>query len=184
MQQRAEEHDDGAGPAGGVRVDGLQVELRGRQDLQVDAVVDPAGAYADGVEDLEEPEDLLDAGDPAQHGAALVEQGAAEQRDARVLARLDVDGAREATAADHTQMHGSGVTDRHDLAVEGLTDAGDHLKADVLVATLDAIDRALARGQRVGELGLCPATVLTGVTDELADTCEVVVFHGCTLSQI
>lgn len=154
------------------------------QDLEVHAVVDPTGAYADGVEDLQQPEDLLDARHPAQDGAALVEQGSAEQGDARVLARLDVDGAGERMAADHTQMHGSGVAERHDLAVEGFADAGDHLKADVLVAALDAVDSALARGERLGELTLCPATMLTGVTDELADTCEVVIFHDCTLSQI
>lgn len=81
-------------------------------------------------------------------------------------------------------MHGSGVAERHDLAVEGLADAGDHLKADVLVAALDAVDGALARGERLGELTLCPAAVLAGVTDELADAGEVVVFHSRTLSQI
>lgn len=111
VQQRAQEHDDRPGATRGVGVDRLHVQLRGRHDLQVDAVVDPAGADTDGVEDLQEPEDLFDAGDAAQHGAALVEEGAAEQGDAGVLARLDVDGAREAPAADDPQMHGTGVAD-------------------------------------------------------------------------
>ena len=150
----------------------------GRHDLQVDAVVDPAGAHADGVEDLQEAVDLLDAGHPAQHGAALVEQGGAEQRHAGVLARLDVDGAGEPAAADHPQMHRPGVAERHDLAVERLADAGDHLKADVLVAALDAVHGALAGAERLGELRLCPAPVLPGVTDELADAYEVVVCHA------
>lgn len=80
-------------------------------------------------------------------------------------------------AADDAQMHRPRVSQRHDLAVQGLTDAGDHLKADVLVAALDAVDRALAGTERLGELCLCPAPVLPGVTDELADAYEVVVCH-------
>lgn len=78
-------------------------------------------------------------------------------------------------AADHPQVHGPGVAERHDLAVECLTDARDHLKADVLIAALDAVHGALAGGERLGELALCPAPVLTGVTDELADAYEVIV---------
>lgn len=77
--------------------------------------------------------------------------------------------------ADHPQMHGTGVAEGHDFAVECFTDAGNHLKADVLIAALDAVHGALAGGERLGELTLCPAPVLTGVTDELADTYEVVI---------
>jgi hypothetical protein len=46
-----------------------------------------------------------------------------------------------------------------------------------LVAALDAIDGALTGAESLGELGLCPAPVLPGVTDELADAYEVVVCH-------
>lgn len=93
MQQRAEEHDDGAGTAGRVGVDRLHVQLGGGHDLQVHAVVDPAGAHPDGVQHLQQPEDLLDPGHAAQDRTALVEQRTAEQRHTGVLARLDVDGA-------------------------------------------------------------------------------------------
>ena len=178
VQQRAEEHDDRAGPAGGLGVDGLHVQLGRRHDLQVDAVVDPAGAHADGAQHLQQAVHLFDAGDPAQHRAPLVEERGAQQRHTSVLAGLDVDGAGQPTTADHAQVHRTRVAERDDLAVEGFTDSSDHLKADVLVAALDAVDRALAGAERLGELRLCPAPVLSGVTDELADTYEVVVCHG------
>ena len=35
VQQRAEEHDDGPGPPGRLDVDAVQVQYRGRDDLQV-----------------------------------------------------------------------------------------------------------------------------------------------------
>lgn len=81
-------------------------------------------------------------------------------------------------AAHHTQMHRTGVAEGDDLTVQRLADAGDHLKADVLVAALDPVDRALAGAQSLRELGLCPAAVLPCVTDELTDAYEVVVCHG------
>lgn len=87
-------------------------------------------------------------------------------------------------SADHAQMHRPGVAERDDLAVECLADPGDHLKADVLIAALNAIHGALAGGQCLGELCLCPAPVLSGVTDELADAYEVVVCHSERLSHV
>lgn len=78
-------------------------------------------------------------------------------------------------SADHPQVHRSGIAERHDLTVECFTDTGNHLKADVLIAALDAVDGALAGAERFGKLTLRPAPVLTGVTYELADACEVVV---------
>lgn len=152
VQQRAEEHDDGAGADGGLGVDGLHVQLGRRHDLQVGAVVDPAGAHADGVEHLQEAVDLLDAGDPAQYRAPLVEQRGAQQGHAGVLAGLDVDGAGQATAADHAQVHRTRVAQGDDFAVQRFADPGDHLKADVLVAALDAVDGALTGVERLREL--------------------------------
>jgi hypothetical protein len=73
--------------------------------------------------------------------------------------------------------HRTRVAQRDDLAVEGFTDTSDHLKADVLVAALDAVDGALAGSERLGELCLRPAPVLPGVADEPADAYEVVVCH-------
>ena len=87
VEQRAEEHDDGARAAGGRDVDVVEVELGRRDDLEVVAVGQPAGAHADRGEHLEDAVDLLDAGQVAQRRAAPVEQGGAEQRDRGVLAR-------------------------------------------------------------------------------------------------
>ena len=95
VQQRAEEHDDRAGTPRGLLVDRAEVELLGRHDLEVVVVVEPPGLDAEAVEHLEQPVDLLDAGDLAQRGAAAVEQRGAQQRDAGVLRGLDVDRARE-----------------------------------------------------------------------------------------
>jgi hypothetical protein len=75
-------------------------------------------------------------------------------------------------------MHRARVAQGDDFAVQRFTDSSDHLKADVLVAALDAIHGALTGAECLGKLGLRPAPVLTGVTDELADAYEVVVFHG------
>ncbi|GDY62054.1 hypothetical protein SAV14893_014470 [Streptomyces avermitilis] len=74
-------------------------------------------------------------------------------------------------------MHGTRVAQRDDLTVQGFTDSSDHLKADVLIAALDAIDGALTGAERLGELRLSPAPMLPGVTDELADAYEVIVCH-------
>ena len=71
-----------------------------------------------------------------------------------------------------------------DLGVEGLADAGHHLEGDVLVAALDAVHRALAGVEHVGELLLGPPAVLAGVADELADAGQVVLSHAATVSQI
>ena len=75
----------------------LEVELGRRDDLEVVAVGQPAGAHADRGEHLEDPVDLLDAGEVAQRRAAAVEQGGAEQGDGGVLGRLDVDRAGAAS---------------------------------------------------------------------------------------
>ena len=118
---------------------------------------------------LEDPVDLLDAGDLAQRRAALVEQRGAQQGDAGVLARLDVDRAGQHGAAGDPQVHRPGDAERDDLGVEGLADAGEHLEAEVLVSALDPVDGALAGAEDLGELGLGVAAVLAGVADELAD---------------
>ena len=70
-----------------VLVDAAEVELAGGHDLEVVVGVEPAGLHAEAVQHLEQPVDLLDAGDLAQRGAAAVEQRGAQQRDAGVLAR-------------------------------------------------------------------------------------------------
>ena len=56
------------------------------------------------------------------------------------------------TPTDNPQMHRPRVTQRDDLTVQGFTDSGDHLKADVLITALDAIHRALAGAERLRQL--------------------------------
>ena len=129
VQQRAEEHDDGAGAAGGVDVDAREVEAGRGDDLEVVAVGQPAHPDADRGEHLDDPVDLLDAGQAAQRGAALVEQAGAEQGDGGVLARLDRDRAGQLAPADDPQVLGAAVAERDELAVELLADPGEHLEA-------------------------------------------------------
>ena len=65
-----------------------------------------------------------------------------------------------------------------DLGVERGADAGHHVEGEVLVALLDAVDRALAGAEHLGQLGLGPAAVPAGVADQVADTGQVVLSHG------
>ena len=129
------------------------------------------------VEHLEQAVDLLDARDLAQRRAPAVEQGGAEQGDAGVLRRLDVDRARQRGRALDPQVGRAGA-EGDDLGVEGLADAGQHLEGEVLVALLDPVDRALARAEQVGELGLGQSAVLARVADEVADASLVVHSHA------
>ena len=114
----------------------------------------------------------------------LLSSDGAQQRDAGVLARLDLDRARQHRAADDPQVHRAGHAERDDLGVERLADPGQHLQAEVLLAALDPVDRALAGAEHVGELGLGVAAVLASVADELADPVQVVVSHRITVSHI
>ena len=72
----------------------------------------------------------------------------------------------------------AGVAERDELGVQALADAGQHLKAEVLLALLDAGDGALAGAERLGELRSGSALVLAGVTDQGADAGQVVLGHG------
>lgn len=79
-------------------------------------------------------------------------------------------------AAAHTQVRVLGGAERDDLGVEGGADPGEHVEAHVLGTLLDPVDRALARPEAFGELGLGEALVLTRAADERGDLCEVL---GC-----
>ncbi len=173
VQQRTEEHDHRARAAGGRLVDRGEVELGGRDDLEVVVVADPAGRDTEGVEHLEQPVDLLDPGDLAQRRTSLVEQRGAQQRDTRVLRGLHVDGARQRGGAVDAQVRRPGA-EGDDLGVEGSADAREHLEGEVLVALLDAVDRALAGAEELGQLVLGEPAVLAGVADEVADATLVV----------
>ena len=171
-EQRAQEHDDRPGAAGGVDVDGVEVEVPRDDDLEVAAVRRPRGADADGAQHLDDPVHLDDAGDVPQPRGAAVEQRRAQQRDGAVLAGVDVDPAAQGLAALHAQVGALGAAERDDGGVERGADAGQHLEADVLRALLDAVDRGLAGGQALRELGLRQAAVLAGRADQGADVRE------------
>src|SRR5699024_4767027 len=53
-----------------------------------------------------------------------------------------------------------------------------HFEAEVLVAVLDAVDRALAGPEFGGELALGPAAVLPRITDQAADPAAIVFTHA------
>ena len=178
VQQRAEEHDHRAGTAGGGLVD------RGRGRARAGGMISRSlSALSQRVwtprllEHLEQPVDLLDAGDLAQRGPAAVEQRGAQQRDAGVLGGLDVDRAGQRRRAGHPQVGRAGA-ERDDLGVEGGADAGEHLQGEVLVALLDPVDRALAGAEQLGQLLLGQPAVLAGVADEVADPALVVLSHA------
>jgi hypothetical protein len=173
VQERTQEHDDAAGPAGGVDVHVVEVEALGRDDLEVVVGVEPAGLHADAVEHLEDAVDLVDAGDLAQRRAPPVQQRRAQQGDPGVLRRLHVDRTRQDRAADDTEVHRRLATERDELVVEGLADAGEHLDAQVLATLLDAVDGALTGAEGLGQASLGEPTVLAGVADEGSDLAEV-----------
>ena len=173
VQQRAEEHDHRARASCCRLVDRGEVEVGGRDDLQVVVVADPAGGDAEGVEHLEQAVDLLDARDLAQRRTALVEQGGAQQRDAGVLGGLDVDRAGQRRRAVDAQVRRAGA-EGDDLGVECRADAREHLEGEVLVALLDAVDGALAGAEQLCQLVLGEPAVLAGVADEVADATLVV----------
>ena len=96
---------------------------------------------------------------------------------------LTVDAARQRGRAGDPQVGRAGA-EGDDLGVERRADAGEHLQGEVLVALLDAVDRALAGGQQLGELLLGQPAVLARVADQVADAALVVRRHAATVSQI
>jgi len=177
VQQRAEQQQHRARTTGGGLVQVLQVQGRRRSQLQV-AVPDPGRGHPDTAEHLKDPVDLLDAGDPAQHGRAVVEQAGAEQGDRGVLARLDLDRPGQLPTAHHPQVGRPGrAAQLHQTGVEGRPDARQDLQGDVLPALLDPGDRALARAQRERQLLLRQVALRPGVAHERADLLQVALIH-------
>jgi len=127
VQQRPEEHDHRAGAPRGLLVDVVEVELRGRDDLEVVVGVEPPGLHAQAGQHLEQAVDLLDPGDLAQRRASAVEQGRAEQRDPRVLGGLDRDRPGQLGGPGDPQVRGAGP-EGDNLGVERGTDPGQHLQ--------------------------------------------------------
>lgn len=74
------------------------------------------------------------------------------------------------------QVRVLGSAEGDDLGVERGADAREHVEAHVLGALLDPVDRALARAETLGELGLGESLVLARTADERGDLCEVL---GC-----
>ena len=115
VQQRPEEHDDGARPSAGCDVDRGQVDLGRGDDLEVIAVGQPADLHIERGEHLDDAVDLFDPGEVAQGGTALVEQAGAEQADGGVLARLHRDRAGEFRSADDPQVLGTAMAEGDEL---------------------------------------------------------------------
>ena len=177
VHQRAEEHDHRARTAGGGLVDVAEVEVLGRDDLEVVVGVQPAGLHPEALEHLEQPVDLLDAGDPAQRRAAPVEQGRAEQGDAGVLGGLHLDAARSVVGPVTRRWVGplptATISESSASPMRASMSEGE-----VLVAPLDPVDRALAGAEHLRELGLGAPAMLARVPDEVADTSFVVERHA------
>src|SRR5690625_4770349 len=178
VHERPQEHDDAAGATSGLDIDGAQVEGLGHLDLEVVVLVQPPHRYTDRGQHLQQPVDLLDAGDLAQHGGAGVQQRGAQQGHSRVLARLDVDGAAEGGLPLYAQMARTGGAEADELGIQGGADLRDGLESQVLLSLLDTVDRALTGVQLSGQLGLGETGVLAGVTDQSADTRQVVLVLG------
>ena len=156
VQQRAEEHDDRAGTPGRGLVDRAQVELLGRDDLEVVVVVEPAGVHADAGEHLEQPVDLLDPGDLAQRGRPRL-SSEAQSRATPAFFEVFTSIEPDSVVGPVTRRWVGPGAEGDDLGVERLADPGEHLQGEVLVALLDPVDRALAGVEALGELLLGPA---------------------------
>jgi hypothetical protein len=78
----------------------------------------------------------------------------------------------------------AGVSQRDELGVQTLADASEHLKAEILLALLNACDRALARPQGVGKIVLCQALVTSGIPDQGANAAQVVLSHAPTINHM
>jgi hypothetical protein len=98
VQQRPEQHDDAAGPAGCLHVHGTKVQHCGAADLQI-VRVEPGALDADTGQHFDDPVDFLDPGQPAQRRGAAVDQAGAQQGNAGVLAAVDIDGSGQRVAA-------------------------------------------------------------------------------------
>ena len=183
VEQGTEEHQHRPGTPGGRLVDRAEVELLGRDDLEIALVADPPGVDAEAAQHLEQAVDLLDPGDLAQRRLPAVEQRGAEQGDAGVLRGLDVDLAGQRGRAGDPQVGRAG-TERDDLGVEGGADAGDHLQGEVLMTLLDAVDRALAGLEAIGQLLLREPAVGARVADQIADAALEVLRHEATVSHV
>ena len=156
VQQRAQEHDDAAGPAGRLHIHGGQVQDGGAADLEV-VRVEPGAFDADAGQHLHDPVDFLDPGKPAQRGGAAVDEAGAQQRDAGILAAVDVHRAGEGAAALDAQVGHLGPAHLDDAVPDDRLQTLDHLQAQVLLALFHPGDGALAGAQLGGELPLGPA---------------------------
>jgi hypothetical protein len=145
----------------------------------------PPHLDADRGQHLDDPVDLLDASQIAQRRAALVEQGGTQEADGGVLARLDRDRPGELLAADDPQVLGSAGAEGDELAVQALADTRQHLKAEVLLALLDAGHCALAGAEQIGQFALGQALVAACVADQGPDAVEIGgVTHSSTIDHM
>jgi hypothetical protein len=172
-----EEQDDAAGPAGGLEIHRLEVELGRPLELEIVPVTGPGCPDPDARQDLQDPVDLLDLGNPAKHRTTTVEQARTEQADRCVLRGSDLDAPVQLGAALHSQVLRPACADRDDGGVQGLRDPSHHLQAEVLVAGLDPMNGALAGPEHLRELGLRQPPMLACITDQAPDPVQIGISH-------
>ncbi len=185
VQQRAEEHDDAAGTASGLLVDGAD---RSRRSGAISSRSLSALSQRYRTPMLASTSRMrLTSSIRATLRSVvrpLLSSDAHSSATPAFLLDFTSIEPDEHRAADDPQVHRAGHAERDDLGVERLADPGEHLQAEVLLAALDPVDRALAGAEHVGQLGLGVAAVLASVADELADPAEVVLSHQFTVSHI
>src|SRR5699024_11946106 len=81
----------------------------------------------------------------------------------------------------YTQVARTSGAEADELGIQGGADLRDGLESQVLLSLLDAVHRALTGVQLCGQLSLGETGMLAGVTDQGADTRQVVLVlgHGC-----
>ena len=143
VHQGAEEHQDGTRAASGTLVDGLGGEFLRAGQFEILTSIGRGDSNPDGLEDVADSIHLLDAGDPAQHGATPVEHRGAEQRDGRVLGGTDLDLARKLRRPGDLEVDGALGGREYQGHLERGCQSLDHVERDVLLAHLYPVNGGL-----------------------------------------
>src|SRR5215218_880531 len=177
VQQWPEEHDHAAGAPSGLEVHLAKVEVGGSNQFQIISVGRPGCPDTDARQHLQDPVDLLNLGYASDHRTAAVQQAGTEQGDRRILRRANGDVSDQPGASLDSQVLRSSAPDRDERRVERLGDPGYHFEAEVLVTSLDPMNRALAGPQHICQLGLGKTSMLAGVPDQAPDPVQVRIRH-------
>ena len=169
VDQRSEEHDDAARAPRRGHIDPVEVQRGRAPEFELGLVVRPGRLHTDALQHLEDAVDLLNLGDAAQDRPSAVQQGRAQEGDGGVLRGAHVDLAVEGALTVDPQVRGTTGAGRDELGIQCRRDAVDHVQTQVLAPDLDAMDRALTGAERLRELLLGQAALLTRVPDDAAD---------------